>query len=112
MTAVSFMAEGREQTVQVVDNFWIYEGENSATESLTFHLADGSTHTTTHFRRDDGTTGTTIDNDALSPPPAAPRLRSSHERPRAHGPEPDRVPPHRRRAHVPLQLALRAPARR
>ena len=30
------------------------------------------------------------------------------ERPRSHGPVPDRLPPHRRRAHVPLQLALRA----
>ena len=29
-------------------------------------------------------------------------------RPRPHGAEPDRLPPHRRRAHVPLQLAVRA----
>ena len=29
-----------------------------------------------------------------------------------NGPEPDRLPPHRRRPDVPLQLAVRAPARR
>ena len=35
------------------------------------------------------------------------------DRPRPHGTEPDRLPPHRRGAHVPLQLALRArPGRR
>ena len=35
-----------------------------------------------------------------------------HERPRPHGSEPDRLPPHRRRPHVPVQLAVRARARR
>ena len=39
-------------------------------------------------------------------------LRYPMARPRPHGSEPDRLPPHRRRAHVPLQLALRAPAGR
>ena len=36
------------------------------------------------------------------------RLRCLHERQSPDGAEPDRVSPHRRRAHVPLQLAVRA----
>ena len=39
-------------------------------------------------------------------------LAWSYERSPPHGPEPDRLPPHRPRPHVPLQLALRAPAGR
>ena len=58
---------------------------------------------------------------AVSMPPAdetcAPNSTAAYDRERhvresPHGAEPDRLPPHRRRAHVPLQLALRAPAGR
>ena len=39
-------------------------------------------------------------------------LRSRHVSARPHGAEPDRLPPRRRCAHLPLQLALRPPAGR
>src|SRR5256885_11513173 len=38
--------------------------------------------------------------------------RERHVRESPHGAEPDRLPPHRKGAHVPLQLAVRAPAGR
>ena len=49
---------------------------------------------------------------AVGPEEHAANLASRDERPRPHGAQPDRLPPHRRRAHVPLQLALRARPRR
>lgn len=45
VTGVSFMAGGHEVTVPVNDNVWVYEGENSAINSLTVHFDDGSTQT-------------------------------------------------------------------
>lgn len=48
VTAVSFMADGGEQTIPVKDNVWAYEGRNSADESLTVHYADGSVQTLDH----------------------------------------------------------------
>lgn len=43
VSAVSFMAGGREVTVQVKNNVWAYEGPNSVIEALTVHYADGTT---------------------------------------------------------------------
>lgn len=48
VTAVSFMADGAEQTIPVKNNVWAYEGDNSALESLTVHYADGSEQTLDH----------------------------------------------------------------
>jgi hypothetical protein len=45
VTAVSFMAGGKEVTVPVKNNVWAYEGHNSAIGSLTVHFHDGSTET-------------------------------------------------------------------
>ena len=45
---------------------------------------------------------------AVGPEQHADNLASANVRTSPHGTEPDRLPPHRRRAHVPLQLALRA----
>ena len=48
ITAVSFRAHGREQTVPVKNNVWFYEGWSNALRSLTVHYADGRTKTITH----------------------------------------------------------------
>jgi len=48
VTAVSFMANGTEQTVPVTNNVWAYEGQNSADQSLTIHYANGSAQTIDH----------------------------------------------------------------
>lgn len=48
VTAVSFMAEGSEQTVPVKNNVWAYEGSSGALSSITVHYADGSTQTIGH----------------------------------------------------------------
>jgi hypothetical protein len=48
VTAVTFMAHGRETTIPVVHNVWAYEGTNSALKSITLHYADGRTETITH----------------------------------------------------------------
>lgn len=46
VTAVSFMAGGREVTVPVKNNVWAYEGTNAAFRSLTVHFRNGGTETT------------------------------------------------------------------
>jgi hypothetical protein len=48
VTAVSFMANGSEQTVPVKNNVWAYEGSSGALSSLTVHYADGSSQTIGH----------------------------------------------------------------
>jgi hypothetical protein len=48
ITAISFMAHGREQTVPVKSNVWFYEGNSNIFASITIHYADGSTRTRTH----------------------------------------------------------------
>jgi hypothetical protein len=48
ITAVSFTADGTQQTVPVVNNVWAYEGTNGSLESFTLHYADGTTQTITH----------------------------------------------------------------
>jgi hypothetical protein len=46
--SVSFIADGSEQTVPVVNNVWIYEGQNDSLHSITVHYADGTTQTLVH----------------------------------------------------------------
>lgn len=48
ITAVSFTAHGREQTVPVKNNVWFYEGNSNVLASITIHYANGSTRTLTH----------------------------------------------------------------
>jgi hypothetical protein len=48
ITAVSFTAHGREQTVPVKNNVWFYEGNSNILASITIHYANGSTRTLTH----------------------------------------------------------------
>jgi hypothetical protein len=48
ITAVSFRAHRREQTVPVKNNVWFYEGRSNALRSITVHYADGRTRTITH----------------------------------------------------------------
>jgi hypothetical protein len=43
VVAVSFVANGSEQTVLVKDNVWAYQGAAETLPSLTIHYADGST---------------------------------------------------------------------
>lgn len=45
ITAVSFTALGREQTVPVTNNVWFYEGRSNMGASITIHYANGSTRT-------------------------------------------------------------------
>ena len=47
VVAVSFTADGREQTVPVENNVWAHEGPSDALSSLTVHYADGTTQTLT-----------------------------------------------------------------
>lgn len=48
ITAVSFEAHGREQTVPVKNNVWFYEGNSNVLASITVHYANGRTRTLTH----------------------------------------------------------------
>jgi hypothetical protein len=48
ISAVSFRAHGREQTVRVKHNVWFYEGRSNVLGSITIHYADGHTKTLTH----------------------------------------------------------------
>ena len=48
ISAVSFIAEGKETTVPVKNNVWAYEGRNQALRSITVHYANGTTQTLTH----------------------------------------------------------------
>lgn len=47
ITAVSFTAHGREQTVPVTNNVWFYEGRSNVGASITIHYTNGSTRTIT-----------------------------------------------------------------
>ena len=48
ITAVSFKAHSREQTVPVKNNVWFYEGKSNVLASITIHYANGRTQTLTH----------------------------------------------------------------
>jgi len=48
ITSVSFRSRGQDVTVPVHDNLWYYVGRNTAGDSLTLHLADGSTEVVRH----------------------------------------------------------------
>lgn len=48
INALSFMANGHEETVPVKDNVWAYEGSSSVMESVTIHYADGTTAKLVH----------------------------------------------------------------
>lgn len=48
VTAISFMAQGREVTVRVKHNVWAYEGDSAVQASATVHYADGRTATLTN----------------------------------------------------------------
>jgi hypothetical protein len=48
ITAVSFRAHGRVQTVPVKNNVWFYEGNSNVLASITIHYANGRTQTLTH----------------------------------------------------------------
>jgi hypothetical protein len=48
VSAVSFIAEGKETTVPVKNNVWVYEGRNQALRSLTVHYTNGTTRTLSH----------------------------------------------------------------
>ena len=48
ITALSFRADGSEQTVPVTNNVWAYEGESAVLSSVTIHYTDGRSKTLTH----------------------------------------------------------------
>jgi hypothetical protein len=48
ITAISFRARGRTQTVPVKNNVWFYEGNSNLFASRTIHYANGNTRTVTH----------------------------------------------------------------
>jgi hypothetical protein len=48
VTSVSFIAGGVEQTVRVVNNAWVYEGQSAALRSITAHFDDGTSRTLSH----------------------------------------------------------------
>ncbi|HUO71696.1 MAG TPA: hypothetical protein VMU39_13055 [Solirubrobacteraceae bacterium] len=47
INAVSFTADGSEQTVPVKDNVWFYEGDSNVLATITVHYSDGTTQTVT-----------------------------------------------------------------
>jgi hypothetical protein len=48
ITAVSFKAHGREQTVPVKNNVWFYDGNSNVLASITIHYANGRTQRLAH----------------------------------------------------------------